>query len=160
MTALRYVGGFLLALAILPVMGLVWLGCVSYAGLTAIWTRFKEIWLSLADPAYIPNVGYGGTIRRLHECRLASYAAAHGDWATAVRHWKAAGRLYDVESMHRLGECFEAGRGVEANSGAAYEYYRLAAQYGMKDAKEARERLRRFRFSPRERRAFVGTMWI
>lgn len=159
MSALRYIGGFMLTLAIFPLLGLFCLGGAVYNGLSCLWTHFRELWLSIADPAYIPNVGYGGVMRRYNECRLASEAVAKDDWESAIRHWKVAGRLYDVPSMHKLGECFEAGRGVPADCGAAYEYYALAALYGMPEGKEACLRLQNSRLSPKERKAFFSTMW-
>lgn len=160
MTVLRYIGGFLLTLVLLPVMGIAWLGCVAYYGLKGLMAAFKELWFSISDPAYVPNIGYGGVMKRRNECRLASEAVAKGDWASAVMHWKAAGRLYDAPSMLKLGECFEASRGVAASCGAAYEYYTLAARYGMSEAKEACQRLEEFRLPSGERRQFVRTMWI
>lgn len=160
MTALRYIGGFMLTLVLFPIMGLFWLGCVVYHGLSVLWTSFREFWFSISDPAYIPNIGYGGTIRRYHERQLAAEAVAKGDWASAVSHWKNAARLYDVPSMHKLGECFETGKGVTANGGAAYEYYYLAEQYGMAEDREACSRLQKFRFPSRQRKEFAKTMWI
>jgi len=154
MNVMRYVGGFLLTLVILPIMGLFWLGCAAYAGLTALWEQFRELWLSIAAPAFIPNIGYGGNIKRMHECSLASEDAKKGDWVSAVRHWKTAARLYDIPSMLRLGKCYETGKGVAANGGAAYEYYSLAALYGRQEGKEACLRLQDSRFPAKERKAF------
>ena len=160
MTVFRYIGGLMFTLVLLPVLGIVWLlgGLYSW-WLDSLWPLFREIWFSLADPAFIPNIGCGGAIRRMHECGLASKAAGNGDWAAAVSHWKEAARLYDIPSMYRLGECFEAGKGVTTSLGAAYEYYSLAALYGMAEALEACERLKEFRFSSKQRREFAKTMW-
>ena len=164
MNVVRYIGGFLLTLVIFPVMGLfmglTWLGGAAYIGLTALWAQFKEIWFFLADPAYIPNIGLSGTIRLQHECCLASADVAKGDWASAVRHWKTAARLYDIPSMMRLGECYEFGKGVTANGGAAYEYYALAALYGRQEGKAACLRLKNCRFPAKERKEFARTMWL
>ena len=159
MIVIRYIVGFFIALALLPVLGVCWIGIVAYAGLSEFWRFFYDLWRSVADPAYIPNIGYRSMCRRQDECIRASAAAEKDDWAAAVSHWKIAARLYDIPSMVRLGECFEAGKGVEANSGFAYEYYSLAAQYGNQEGRDASKRLRECRMPSRQRREFAKTMW-
>jgi len=163
MIVFRYLGALVLALVIYPVFGLVWLVGIACFGLSTLfsnlWSGFRDLWLTLADPAYIPNIGCGGAIRRNHEKSLASQAAANGDWETAVRHWKVAGRLYDIHSMFELGKCFETGLGTAPSDGAAYEYYSMAALYGMPEGREACARLQDHRFSSKERKEFAKTMW-
>jgi len=159
MIVFRYLGALVLALVIYPVFGLVWLVSAAYFGLSTHWSGFRDLWLTMADPAYIPNIGCGGAILRNHERCLASQAAANGDWQAAVRHWKVAGRLYDITSMFELGKCFETGRGTAPSDGAAYEYYSLAALYGMPEGREACTRLQDRRFSSKERKEFAKTMW-
>lgn len=159
MNVVKSIGGFMLALVVFPILGIAWLGCVTYAGCVELWARFRELWLSFSDTTYMPNIGYDGVVRCRRERVLAYESVALGDWASAIRHWKKAGSLYDIESMYKLGECFEDGKGVSANLGAANEYYSMAARYGVTEANKACERLREHRFPSRQRREFAKTMW-
>lgn len=58
------------------------------------------------------------------------------DYVSAVRNFRAAADLGDLEAQYRLGLCYERGHGVEKNQQEAVRFYTMAAQQGHADAQD------------------------
>ncbi|MBQ7651709.1 MAG: SEL1-like repeat protein [Victivallales bacterium] len=164
---MQMAGGFALTVLAMPFLGLgmavVWLFTAFYAFCINCWeaTRrfFNATWRSTFDPAYIPNIGLSGHWARSGLAKMAYEAEQQGNWEKAVELRKQNRRLYDINSWHRLGECYENGRGVAKDLGLAYEHYRFAAMHGCKAADEPCDRLREYAFSKSRRRQFYDEIW-
>jgi TPR repeat protein len=63
------------------------------------------------------------------------------DGRTAVQWWRTAALRGNASAMHRLGVCYEGGKNVPRDMGAARDWYGRAAAAGLGVAKEAHARL-------------------
>ena len=59
-----------------------------------------------------------------------------GDYATALREWKALAALGDANAQYLLGLMYDNGDGVPENDKEAVKWYKLAAEQGDADAQE------------------------
>jgi len=78
------------------------------------------------------NLGYTTLAAQDYDRGYIAYEA--GDYATALREWRALAEQGDAQAQHNLASMYNKGEGVGADDSEAAKWYLLAAKQGVSSA--------------------------